>query len=478
MAPSRSITDEVRSAVDDDDRPDVGSTRQVEYEDGLEFIRKHVFRMPLLPQVQAAEMFHILDSSLQRSVDALLMRTNFVETYLSSVISEVAASVTHGRTIYGRIGNRKSRAEDGLLADDVGEGDSAVVFKRASDVTFLEQGINIMRMLAHFQTRDLHEVEQQKAAVKSVIQGIKFVRLVYEEVVQSFRYNTKGYLKLATRAMEVHNLLQAAKGKLSASQLADEYATLHDQMAAVEHSVCADRAYLWHLCHLVERNYEKQLRLRDTIHQPYLRIVYKEARKHATNEQQVLDNFQNGSTGLLRAISCYNLDQNVSFSSYAHWWIRQSILFHIKDSSNFIKLPVTTWQAYTSVEKQRAKLVASSGDDHLEALSAETGHSQSKLKEIYESVRSSHVHSLDYEVDESGKTMLVDVIPDQSIEDAEHQSDISQDIGSRLSLLDDEQRRCVVLRYGLVKMLEPRGEITDREIIREKIRQRVAAVRR
>jgi len=451
-------------------------TKTKDYEAGLEFIRNQVFNMPLLPQGPAVEMFHALDRSLQRSIEALLTRTNFVEAYLSSVVAEVAASVTHGRTIYGRIGNRKTRAEEDVFDED--ETDSSGVFKRASDVRFLEQSINIMRVLAHVQNVDLHDAEAQKDVVRRLVKDIKFVRLVYEEVIQSFRYNTKGYLALADRCVEVHSLMQTAKTKSLFAQYVDEYANLHDRMLEVEHNVCADRSYLWHLCRFIDGNYEKQLRFRDYIHQPYLRIVYKEAKKHATNEQQILDNFQNGSTGLLRAISCYNLDQNVSFSSYAHWWIRQSILFHIKDSSNFMKLPVTTWQTFTSIEKQRAKIVSREGNDSVEALATETGHSVAKIKEVYDSIRTSHVHSLDYEVDESGKMMLIDVIPDQSIEDNEQQSDIQQDVASRLDVLDAEQRWYVLLHYGMFHLLPHREEINRADVMQEKIRQRLAAVGR
>jgi RNA polymerase sigma factor (sigma-70 family) len=188
----------------------------------------------------------------------------------------------------------------------------------------------------------------------------------------------------------------------------------------------------------------------------------------------VLDNLQNGAQGLLRGISCYNVNKKVSFSSYAHWWIRQAILFHIKESSNFMKLPVTTWQTFTSVEKKRAALVSQTGDDDLESLADETGHPIEKLKNVYECVRSSHVHSLDYEVDDTGKMMLIDVIADPSVEERERSNAIHEDVRERLAGLPAEHRFYLILHYGIVDMLQDSGQLTVRDVMRERVRQRLA----
>jgi len=438
---------------------------QLDGQDILGIIRDQIFSLPLLPQRHVVELFHALDESLQASVYAMLDKGNFIEFYLSDVIAEVAASVTHGRTIYGHNSKRKK--------DEDNEGQASEVFKRSSDVQFLEQSINVLHLLASYQD-DPFDPKARKDLTKKILQEAKFVRLVYEEAIQSFLTKTKGYEELVATAAKLHNRIHSTKKKSTVFEAVDQYTKLHDQMNAIEESVNIDRAYLYHLVGFIERSYRRQIKIRDMIYEPYLRIVYKESKKHATNEQQVLDNFQNGSQGLLRAISCYNLDRNVSFSSYAHWWIRQSILFHIKDSSNFVKLPVTTWQTYTSVEKAKAKIAARDGVDSMEALSEETGHSLGKLKEIYDSVRSSHVHSLDYEMDDSGKLMLIDVIPDQAQEDREVQDDAKTEVAERLRILTGEQQWVMKLHFGLIGMIEQDERLKDRDIAQEKIRQKIA----
>lgn len=443
--------------------------------DLLELTREKVFKLPLLPQVKVVELFHELDRSLQRSIDALLAKTNFVEVYLADVVAEVAASVTHGRTIYGSTTTRRERREQQDNAPVPEEGTPEAVFKRHSDIQFLEQSINVLRLLSYYQDADVTSVVAYKRRTKKVLKEIGFVRLVYEEVIKRFLEVTQPYVDLARQALEMHHSLHSSKLQRDAMVSAVAFGELHERMEVIEDEVQADRAYLYPLCAFVERSYRRQIKLRDAIHDPYLRVVYKEAKRHSTSDPQTLENCQNGSMGLMRAISCYNETRKVSFSSYAHWWVRQAILFSIKDTSNFMKLPVTTWQTFTSVEKRRAALYAKTGDDSLEAVAEDSGHSVAKLKEMYESVRTSHVHSLDYEVDETGKMLLIDVIPDDDHEERERLSDIDQDVEARLARLAADQRWVLKLHYGMFGKLDQGEPVTIEDIMQERIRQRIAS---
>jgi RNA polymerase sigma factor (sigma-70 family) len=426
--------------------------------ESLEAIRDEIFSLPLLPQKQALELFQLLDDCLRDSVDLLLDRSHFVERYLAEVIAEVAASVTHGRTIYESTSNR---GEDKELPG---------VFKKPADVRFLEHSVDVVRMLAAYRGESV----RLKQHTRQMLQSIRFARLVYEEAIEQFLQQTERYDEYAVRAARLHHQLHNPARRDSIAKLMDRYTDLHDRMQQMEEAVGIERRYLYHTVLRVQRYCRRQQKLRDIIYKPYLRIVYKEARKHATNTQQVLDNLQNGAQGLLRGISCYNVHKKVSFSSYAHWWIRQAILFHIKESSNFMKLPVTTWQTFTSVEKKRAVLASQTGDDDLEALADETGHPIEKLKHVYESVRNSHVHSLDYEVDDTGKMMLIDVIADPAIEEREHDESVRDGVRERLASLAPEQRFFMLLHHGVVDLLEDRGELTVRDVLRERVRQQLA----
>jgi O6-methylguanine-DNA--protein-cysteine methyltransferase len=271
-----------------------------EAQDVLGIIRDQIFSLPLLPQKQVIELFHLLDESLQRSIDEILSKSNFVESYLSDVIAEVAASVTHGRTIYGHNAKRRRSSESDENEDANEDEATNTVFKRTSDVHFLEQSINLLHLLASYQDTE-EDLWNRKGLTRKILRDTKFVRLVYEEVIHKFLGSTKEYQSLAAKATEAHNSIHQSKAKAEVSKVATLYSDLHDQMADIEGQVLTDRAYLYHLRDSIDKNYHQQQRkIRDMIYEPYLRIVYKEAKRHATNEQQVMDNFQNGSQGLLR----------------------------------------------------------------------------------------------------------------------------------------------------------------------------------
>lgn len=440
------------------DQPDPqvtdGPERQI-----IETVRDEIFSFPLLPQQEALVLFGQLDQSLRGGIETLIDTGSFVERYLSDVIAEVAASVTHGRTIYE---TEKNRGEH--------EDADQQCFKRKTDVQFLEQASRVVRLLASY--RGDGTDTEAKGQTKQTLRQTRFARLVYEEVLERFMSLTDRYCWFAAEAARLHAKLHGAVS--DPSVVADQYARATIRMEQVEEGVQMDRDVLYHACLTVLRQHRRQLRLRETIYKPYLRIVYKEAKRHATGQQQVLDNLQNGAQGLLRAISCYNCHKQVSFSSYAHWWIRQAILFHIKEHSNFMKLPVTTWQTFTSIEKQRATLASRTGRDDLEALAEHTGQSVEKLKDVYDSVQTSHVHSLDYEVDDSGRMLLVDVIPDHHHDNQARETNRHEDVVARLGNLDQDERFCVCLAHGLVEMLPERAAPQDQEVVREAVRQRVA----
>jgi DNA-directed RNA polymerase sigma subunit (sigma70/sigma32) len=87
------------------------------------------------------------------------------------------------------------------------------------------------------------------------------------------------------------------------------------------------------------------------------------------------------------------------------------------------------------------------------------------------------VHSLDYEVDETGKMMLVDVISDPAEAEREHDHNVREDVRQRLAGLPDEQRFLLQLHYGILDMLEDKAPLTVRDVLQERIRQKLASAK-
>lgn len=138
------------------------------------------------------------------------------------------------------------------------------------------------------------------------------------------------------------------------------------------------------------------------IHKAYTRITLNIARSQAMNNDHALDNFQNGFFGLKRAISSYDYLSNARFPGHAKWWIKQSVLFRLKQTSNIITVSTNTWQQYARIETEKAKIEAKLGESSIELISEKTGHTHSYINNIYKYIATSQVSSLDYPLTPEG----------------------------------------------------------------------------
>lgn len=92
-----------------------------------------------------------------------------------------------------------------------------------------------------------------------------------------------------------------------------------------------------------------------------LRLVISIAKKYRNSKVSFLDIIQEGNAGLMRAVEKYEFQRGYKFSTYATWWIRQSITRSLSDSSRVIRLPVHIVEQLSKIEKATKKLAQESG---------------------------------------------------------------------------------------------------------------------
>lgn len=143
-------------------------------------------------------------------------------------------------------------------------------------------------------------------------------------------------------------------------------------------------------------------RLRDSIRtmyskvlEAYTRIVLQQAKRTAGSVAQESDSFQHGALGLLRAISLYDHCSYMRFSNFAPLWIKQSILYNLKDGANTVRVPLNIWQQSSQLEKSRVLLEAKHGSLSHEELADRLGLTTKSVSSIYTAIKAAHPESID-----------------------------------------------------------------------------------
>lgn len=226
---------------------------------------------------------------------------------------------------------------------------------------------------------------------------------------------------------------------------------------------------------LAKRKAEGDQKAKDRLIEANLRLVVSIAKRYTGRGMSFLDLVQEGNLGLIKGVEKFNYDKGFKLSTYATWWIRQSVTRALADQARTIRVPVHMVETINRMSKMQRKLTLELGYEPSPAeLAAALDMTESKVLEIMQIAR--EPASLETPIGEEDDSNLGDFVADNNTVTPEANVEavmLREHIDLLLQDLKDRERQVIVLRFGLEDGHPRTLEEVGREfnVTRERIRQ-------